>query len=257
MSVEENKKLDMEWIAAMNAGDLSALDMLADEIYAPNFVSHNPSFPNLYHDLEGLKRWNRQLFEAWPEFHIMFDDFIAEGDKVVCHGMINGANATTGEQLNMQFMHISRYFAGKLVEEWEVDVPIPLPTSAEDNKKTILEWYETTNTRDLGVLDKLIDQIFSPEYVYHDPGFPDFGQGPEAMKRTMHQIIQNYPDLHVFVEDIFAEDDKVTVRVEITGTDVTSGEPLHLLSMGISHFSGGKIAEEWSLEVPIPTPVKA
>ena len=129
--------------------------------------------------------------------------------------------------------------------------------SAEENKKMLMQWYETTNTRDLNAIDTLIDQIIAPDYVLHDPGFPEFGKGPAAMKATMHGIIQTYPDLHVAVEDVFAEGDKVVLRGVITGTNAATAEPLNLQTIGISRFSEGKIVEEWGLEVPVPTPVKA
>jgi predicted ester cyclase len=131
MTTEENKKLDMQWLETMNRRDISALDKLADEIYAPDFVSHNPSFPSLYQGLEGMKQWMRQVFKDLPDFHIAMEDFIAEGDKVVCYGTITGTNATTGEPFNMQFIHISRYAGGKIVEEWEIDVAVPVMTKSE------------------------------------------------------------------------------------------------------------------------------
>jgi len=121
---EQNKILDQKWIELINSHDLKALDRFVEEIYTSDFVSHNPSFPDLFHDSQGLKLWLRQLFTEWPDFHLQVEDFIAEGDKVACYGTTTGTKPS-GDQLKLQFIHISRYAEGKLVEEWEMDVPVP------------------------------------------------------------------------------------------------------------------------------------
>jgi predicted ester cyclase len=128
MTAEENKKIFMEWLKIFNSGDIHALEILIDETTAPDLVNHNPSFPDLYHDREGSKKWHRKLLNDFPDCQVVAEDIIAENDKVACYGMITGTNASTGELLKMQFMHVSRYFEGKVVEEWEMDVPMPVKT---------------------------------------------------------------------------------------------------------------------------------
>jgi predicted SnoaL-like aldol condensation-catalyzing enzyme len=257
MSTEKNKEIVTRALAVFSSKSVAEFDRAAEETYAPDYILHDPGAPNFGNGPEAVKQFMHAMIENTPDIQIVIQDVLAEDDRVAIRFTGHATNVMTGKQEVTEVMCFSRLSGGKVVEEWELGVPIPLPSSAEDNKKTILLWYETTNTRDLGALDRLIEQIFAPDYVYHDPGFPDFGRGPEAMKWTMHQIIQNYPDLHVAVEDLFAEGNKVSYRVVITGTDATSGESLHLLSMGNSCFADGKIVEEWSLEVPIPTAVKA
>ena len=124
--------------------------------------------------------------------------------------------------------------------------------SSEENIKTVIHWMEVVNQKDLDAIDKLADEIYAADYVYHDPGFPNFEPGPEPIKQFIRQILKDYPDLHSATEDIFAVSDKVASRGVITGMHATTGETLNLQWIGISRFSGGKIVEEWQVEVPVP-----
>lgn len=130
MSAEENKKLDLKWVEAINQGNWAAIEKLAAEIYRPDNVYHNPSFPKIPQDFEHNMQWMQQVLHTHPDFHVAVEDVIAENDEVVTRGLMTGKNISTGEQLHMQFIHISRYSQGKIVEEWEMDVPVPIPVSA-------------------------------------------------------------------------------------------------------------------------------
>jgi steroid delta-isomerase-like uncharacterized protein len=63
-----------------------------------------------------------------------------------------------------------------------------------------------------------------------------------------------FPDLHVIVEDVVAEEDKVVVRWVASGTHQgdlmglpPSGKRVSVAGITISRFEGGKVAEEWEL----------
>jgi predicted ester cyclase len=61
---------------------------------------------------------------------------------------------------------------------------------------------------------------FGPEFVDHGadvpPGLPP---GPEGAKQYLGGALKRFPDMHVIIEDIIAEGDKVVVRNTWTGTD--------------------------------------
>jgi predicted SnoaL-like aldol condensation-catalyzing enzyme len=124
MTSQENKNRVMKLIEAANKTDLADLERLADQFYSPQWIFHAPGTPNSVLNLEGLKEWMRQYFRDWPDVHLTVENFIAEDDKVVCHGWITGRNPINDQRLSQEFMHIYRFIEGKLVEEWELVVPV-------------------------------------------------------------------------------------------------------------------------------------
>ena len=122
--------------------------------------------------------------------------------------------------------------------------------STEANKATNRRWFEGWNTRDVSVLENLADKTFTTDFILHDPSFPAFPPGPASVKQFVRDVLKNTPDVHITIEDIVAEGDRLACRFELRGTDVSTGKPVHLLIMSIGRFAGGKIAEAWQLGVP-------
>src|SRR6476619_1828388 len=126
MSAEENKALVRRFYAAIDRGDLDAMD----ELVAEDYIDHNPPpFPGLGPGREGLKQAFKIFWEATPGYHHI-EDQIAEGDKVVTRltaygkheGDLPGA-PRTGNELKMTSVTIHRIENGKLAEKWaEKDV---------------------------------------------------------------------------------------------------------------------------------------
>ena len=54
----------------------------ADEIYAPNYVGHDPSNPEDIRGLEAAKQAAADYRKAFPDLQVTIEDLIAEGDKV-------------------------------------------------------------------------------------------------------------------------------------------------------------------------------
>ena len=55
---------------------------LIDELYAPNYVDHNP-LPGFAPDRESLKQSVTGMRDAFPDLHSQVEDLIAEENKVV------------------------------------------------------------------------------------------------------------------------------------------------------------------------------
>lgn len=122
MSTEENKapsRRSGEEI--FNSGNLD----VADELYAPDYVLHNPSLPEDLHGPESLKQYAAMPRAAFPDARVTVEDQVAEGDKVVDRWTATGTH--TGEFLgipptNRRFeisgITISRFSGGKIVEDW-------------------------------------------------------------------------------------------------------------------------------------------
>jgi steroid delta-isomerase-like uncharacterized protein len=125
MSTEENKALlrrSVEEIFSAQ-GDLD----VADEIYAPNYVGHNPLDSEDVRGPEGAKEQARMYRNAFPDVRLNIEEQIAEGDRVVTRWIGSGTHqgemmgiAPTGNQIRVDGITISRIQDGKVVEDWEL-----------------------------------------------------------------------------------------------------------------------------------------
>lgn len=85
--------------------------------------------------------------------------------------------------------------------------------SAEKNKEIVRRVIdEVVNKGDL----LLVEEVLASEYVYHFPTHDIYG--PEGFKEFVTSMRSAFPDLHVIIEDIIAEGDKVAARVIMQGT---------------------------------------
>jgi predicted ester cyclase len=64
---------------------------------------------------------------------------------------------------------------------------------------------------------------------------------------------KHFPDIHVQIEDLIAEDDRVVVRNHWTGTDTTTNQRIAFRGIVIWRITDRKIVERWAyLEKPHP-----
>jgi len=95
---------------------------------------------------------------------------------------------------------------------------------------------------------------FAPGFVDHGadvpPGMPP---GPEGAIKYVGAALKKVPDLHLTIEDMIAEDDKVTVRNRWMGTDAASQQRLEFSGIVIWRIANRQIVERWAyLESPHP-----
>jgi predicted ester cyclase len=93
---------------------------------------------------------------------------------------------------------------------------------------------------------------FAPDFVDHGsdvpPGLPP---GPQGARQYVGGALKKFPDMHVAVEDVIVEGDKVVVRNTWQGTDRDTGRKLRFGGIVIWRVAGGKLAERWAyLESP-------
>ena len=98
----------------------------ADQFIATDYLDHD-SPPGAAPGLAGFKQVITKAFNAFPDFHYIIEDLIAEGDRVVSRGTVHGTHlgefrgiAPTGNQITIKEVHIVRISGGKMVEHWEV-----------------------------------------------------------------------------------------------------------------------------------------
>jgi predicted SnoaL-like aldol condensation-catalyzing enzyme len=95
---------------------------------------------------------------------------------------------------------------------------------------------------------------FAVDFVDHGADVPlGMPPGPAGAIQYVSGALRRFPDLHVEIEDMIAEDDKVAVRNHWTATDAVSGEKLQFRGIVIWRVANRKIVEGWAyLEAPRP-----
>ena len=119
--------------------------------------------------------------------------------------------------------------------------------SDTENEKIILRWFDAVNQGDLDLLDPLAEELFTPDFVEHDPRMPDFELGPAGVKKFIHQVLRENINVNVTVHDIFSCEDKTAYRFTVSMIDSASGKPVNVQLLTITRFSAGQCAEEWQL----------
>lgn len=125
----------------------------------------------------------------------------------------------------------------------------PSGMTIDEMKNFVRQHFEDfVNRRKLDVADI----NFAPDFVDRGadvpPGTPP---GPQGAKQYVGSALDRFPDMHVTIEDIVAEHDKVVVRNTWTGTDRTTGKRIHFTGIVIWRMKDGKLAERWAyLEPP-------
>jgi len=125
MPEEKNKailqRLVEEVLSAQ--GDLD----VADELFAPDYVGHNPADPEDVRGPEGAKERVSMHRNAFPDVRLSIEEQVTEGDRVVTRWIASGTHqgemmgiAPTGNQVRVDGITISRMEDGKIVEEWEL-----------------------------------------------------------------------------------------------------------------------------------------
>jgi hypothetical protein len=124
---------------------------------------------------------------------------------------------------------------------------------ATSNKATFSRFYHAMNTGDAEVISKTIDEVVEPNVLFHAPA-PIDATGAQALKQVWAVLLRAFPDLHVAVEDLIAEGDKVVCRDTVTGTHLgeyrglpPTGKSVTYNEIFIVRFAGGRIAEIWGV----------
>jgi predicted ester cyclase len=122
---EENKAIVRRMIDELLNGQ-GNLDV-ADELFAPYYVGHNPASPVDTRGPEGVKVFASMFRSAFPDVHFSVEDQVAEGDKVVTRWRGSGTHqgdlfgiAPTGKGASFVGITINRIEGGKVAEEWQI-----------------------------------------------------------------------------------------------------------------------------------------
>ena len=121
------------------------------------------------------------------------------------------------------------------------------------NKATFRRFDDAANTDDAELISKTIDELVEPDALIRTP-LPIQATGAQALKEVWARLLRAFPDLHITIEDLIEEGDKVVSRNTVTGTH--QGEYMGLPPTGksvtyneifIVRFAGGRVAETWGV----------
>jgi predicted ester cyclase len=97
---------------------------------------------------------------------------------------------------------------------------------------------------------QLIDEYFDPSYVENQ-----FGLKPTiaGMKADFEFLFHAFPDYHLQIEDIIANEETVWLRMNCTGTNLggfmgpPNGKTFSITVMDVLRFIDGKVVEHWGV----------
>lgn len=128
-----------------------------------------------------------------------------------------------------------------------------MSTDYETNKAAIRRLHDATNTRRLELISITIDELVESDAVIRTP-VPIDASGGQVLKEVFARLLRVFPDLHVKIEDLIAEGDKVVSRNTVTGTHLgdymghpPTGKPVTYSEIFVFRFAGGRIAETWGI----------
>jgi len=104
-----------------NKGNL----LVTDELFAPNYVHHDSSTPDVGRGPESEKKRATLYRTAFPDLRLTIEDIIAEGETVMARWSCRGTHkgdlsgiAPTGKQFTISGISIARIANGKMAEGW-------------------------------------------------------------------------------------------------------------------------------------------
>jgi steroid delta-isomerase-like uncharacterized protein len=220
---------------------------------------------------------------ALPDVVFTVEDLIAEDNMVAARMSYTGTNTgplmtipPTGLPMTSKSMFIARFNDGKIEEGWiqldglgmliQLGLIPPMgapdndwgisstvtgdPGTAEANK--LLTSREPLEVWNEGNLD-LIDEIIADGFVGHyDMG--NTVQGIEGFRQYVSNLLIAFPDFHVTVNELFAENDLVVFQATASATNLgpfgpipATGKAWQNTAIVVCRVADGKIVELWQV----------
>ncbi|MFL6112784.1 MAG: ester cyclase [Catenulispora sp.] len=126
-------------------------------------------------------------------------------------------------------------------------------SDTDANKATFRRVHDALNSGDTELIAATIDAVFAPDVRIGTP-VPVQATGAEAYKQLWAMLLRAFPDLHVTVEDVIAEGDKLVARNTVTGTNLgeyqgrpPTGRSVSYGEIFILRSAAGRVVETWGL----------
>ena len=202
-----------------------------------------------------------QFFQTLAEVHQFSEfspkEFLASGETVVVLGHYAFTISHNRRVVASDWAHAFTIRDGKVAKFREhtdsakiVDAnrDTGSPEAIEGNQATIRRWIEDGWNKHNPAL---IDEIFAPDVVQHDPNSPPVTNAT-ALKEYVVGLMSAFPDIHFTIENLTADGDRVvwrfdsraTHREQLMGIPAT-GKTAAVTGQVEFRFAGGKVAEIW------------
>jgi predicted SnoaL-like aldol condensation-catalyzing enzyme len=117
-------------------------------------------------------------------------------------------------------------------------------------KEATIRCFDNINSGDMSEMEKWIDEWYAQDAVIHYPPAPNLAPGAAGVKQFMHQLFRDHTGIHITLDDMFGEGDRLACRYTWQGTNKSTGKRGTLPLLSISRYAGGKIVEEWEVAGP-------
>ncbi|MEU7858601.1 ester cyclase [Nonomuraea sp. NPDC049141] len=121
------------------------------------------------------------------------------------------------------------------------------------NKETYHRFHDAVNSGDLEIISKAIDEFIHPDGRFHTAE-PTDTTAVQAQKRIWAVLLRAFPDIHVTMEDLLADGDKIVARQTVTGTNSgeyrgmpPTGRSVTYQEIFIARFADGQIIDIWGV----------
>jgi steroid delta-isomerase-like uncharacterized protein len=118
-----------------------------------------------------------------------------------------------------------------------------------ENRALFQEFVNGMNNKDVSFVDRLVDL----DFVDHDPA-PGQAPGLQGIKDLMQMFFTAFPDLHVNVNRLVADEDTVAGAVTTEGTQdgdfmgiPKSGMKISITELHMMRIANGKMVEHWGV----------
>lgn len=122
---DANKRVVMDMIQMLFVDH--KVDEAIDKYFAPDYIQHNPMVAT---GREPVRGFFKQFYAQTPQAHVNIKRVVAEGDLVVVH--YNGVFTADPNDRGFAVVDIFRVKDGKIVEHWDVMMPVPEKANNEN-----------------------------------------------------------------------------------------------------------------------------
>jgi steroid delta-isomerase-like uncharacterized protein len=123
--------------------------------------------------------------------------------------------------------------------------------ATEENKALTRRFYEEVfNNKHMAGVDAFV----APHIIDHSlpPGAPG---GIESVKQAITMLLTAFPDLHLTLEDLIAEGDRIAVHWTMSGTHLgaslgmpPTGKQFTIPGVSLLRLESGKAVEAWIIQ---------